>query len=179
MLYITIPKSELFDERTSSFVTIKETKLQLEHSLVSLSKWEQKYKKSFLSTGQMTVDETLYYIQCMTITQNVDPIVYKAISNDIIHQVDEYIGDPMTATTFQKKDPRPSREIITSEIIYYWMFELKIPKECEKWHLNRLLTMIRVSSEKNGPKRKMTKTEIYERNRALNESRKAALHTKG
>ncbi len=179
MLYITIPKSEFYDERTSSFISIKEQKLQLEHSLVSLSKWEQKTQKPFLSTGQMTFGETIEYIKCMTITQNVDPMVYLGITNDIIKQVDEYIGQKMTATTFSFNSKGGGREIITSEIIYYWMFELKIPKECEKWHLNRLLTMIRVSSEKNAPKKKMTKGEIMARNKALNDARKAQLKTRG
>lgn len=179
MLYITIPKSELYDEETSSFIQIKEQKLQLEHSLVSLSKWEQKTEKPFLSTGQMTFDETIEYIKCMTITQNVDPIVYLGITNDIIRQVDEYIGQKMTATTFSSISKGGSRQIITSEIIYYWMFELNIPKECEKWHLNRLLTMIRVSSEKNSPHKKMTKGEIMARNKQLNDARKRQLNTKG
>ena len=179
MLYITIPKSEFYDERTSSFIQIKEQKLQLEHSLVSLSKWEQKTEKPFLSTGQMTFSETIEYIKCMTITQNVDPNVYLGITNDIIRQVDEYIGQKMTATTFSFNSNSGKRDVVTSEIIYYWMFELKIPKECEKWHLNRLLTMIRVSSEKNGPKKKMSKGEIFARNRALNEARKRQLQTRG
>ena len=179
MLYITIPKSEFYDERTSSFIQIKEQKLQLEHSLVSLSKWEQKTGKPFLATGQMTFEDTIEYIKCMTITQNVDPNVYYGITNDIIKQVDQYIGEKMTATTFSYTPKGGSRQIVTSEVIYYWMFELKIPKECEKWHLNRLLTMIRVSSEKNAPKKKMTRGEIMARNKQLNEARKAQLHTKG
>ena len=180
MLYITIPKSEFYDEETSTFIPIKETKLQLEHSLVSLSKWEQKTNRSFLATGQMTYQETIEYIKCMTITQNVDPIVYLGITNEIIKQVDEYIGQKMTATTFSRITQHHGREIITAEIIYYWMFELKIPKECEKWHLNRLLTMIRVSSEKNTPnKKKMSKSEIMARNRALNEARRRELNSKG
>lgn len=180
MLYITIPKTELFDQETNSFIQIKEQKLQLEHSLVSLSKWEQKTEKPFLLTGKMTVEETIEYIKCMTITQNVDPIVYLGITNEIVQQVDEYIGRKMTATTFSTIPKNTSGQIVTSEIIYYWMFELKIPKECEKWHLNRLLTMIRVSSEKNSPKKnKMTKGEIMARNKELNEARKKALGTKG
>ena len=179
MLYITIPKSEFFDEKTSSFISVKEQKLQLEHSLVSLSKWEQKTGKPFLSTGKMTLFETIEYIKCMTITQNVDPHVYLCLTNEIIKQVDDYIGEKMTATTFSSIQTGGRREIITSEIIYYWMFELKIPKECEKWHLNRLLTMIRVSSEKNAPKKKMTHSQIMARNKELNEARKRQLNTKG
>ena len=179
MLYITIPKTELYDEKTNTFISINETKLQLEHSLVSLSKWEQKTEKPFLLTGQMTYEETIDYIRCMTITQNVNPVVYLGITNEIIRQVDEYIGEKMTATTFSRTNNRGRREVITSEIIYYWMFELKIPKECEKWHLNRLLTMIRVSSEKNAPKKKMSKSEIFAQNRALNEARRRQMNTKG
>jgi hypothetical protein len=179
MLRITIPSIELFDEKNNEFLEIKQTDLQLEHSLVSLSKWESKWKKPFLSKETRTIEETIDYIRCMTITQNVDPLVYRAITPDIIDQINRYISDPMTATTI-REDKRPfNRDIITAEIIYYWMITLNIPFECQKWHLNRLLTLINVCSIKNSPQKKMSKREIMSRNASLNAARKRALSTRG
>jgi len=180
MLQITIPPGEFFDERTQTFVNSKEQTLQLEHSLVSLSKWESKWNKSFLSTPQKTFEESVDYIRCMTITQNVDPLVYSSITPDIIKKVTEYIDLPMTATTFRNDNNRGhSSEIITSEIIYQWMISYGIPFECQKWHLNRLLTLIRVCSIKSQPPKRMGKSELANRNRALNAARRSRLHTKG
>lgn len=180
MLQIVIPPGELFDERTQSFINSKEQVLQLEHSLVSLSKWESKWKKPFLSTTEKSFEESIDYIRCMTITQNVDPIVYLNINNDIIKQVTEYIDRPMTATTFKNDNNRGhSYEIITAEIIYYWMISYGIPFECQRWHLNRLLTLIRVCSIKSQPPKKMGRSELANRNRSVNAARRSRLHTKG
>ena len=165
MLQITIPPAEFYDENSETFLNTKEQTLQLEHSLVSLSKWESKWNKSFLATTQKTYEESIDYIRCMTITQNVDPNVYFGIDSDIIQKVTEYIDLPMTATTFRDDLHRgSSREIITSEIIYQWMISLNIPFECQKWHLNRLLTLIRVCSLKQQQPKKMGKNELYSRN---------------
>lgn len=180
MLKITIPAAELYDESKEEFVRTKEQVLQLEHSLVSLSKWESRWCKPFLTKGVKTTQESIDYIRCMTITQNVDPDVYTYITQDVVEQVGNYIEAPMTATTFSKTDRTvTNKEIITAEIIYYWMISLQIPFECEKWHLNRLLTLINVCSIKNAPPKKMGKKDLYARNAALNAARKQALNTTG
>lgn len=179
MLTIIVPEREYYDEEKGEFARSKEATLQLEHSLVSLSKWEAKWNKPFLSSDNKTEEEILDYIRCMTITQNVNKNIYYRLSRDNITKINEYINLPMTATTFSEKDNARNRDIITAEIIYYWMISLNIPLECQKWHLNRLLTLIKVCSIKNSPPKKMTKREIMSRNRALNASRKRALGSRG
>lgn len=179
MLQITIPATELWNEKTNEFVKTKEQVLQLEHSLVSLSKWESKWCKPFMSKKDITREETIDYIRCMTTTQNVDYDVYNYVTNENIQEVSKYIEAPMTATTFSKTNNTINREIITAEIIYYWMVTLNIPFECQKWHLNRLLTLINVCNIKNQPKKKTSKADILARNRALNAARKANLNTPG
>lgn len=180
MLQITIPAVELWDERKQEFVTTKEQTLQLEHSLVSISKWESKWCKPFLSKQEKTFEETLDYIKCMTITQNVDPEVYNYLTNKNIEEINNYINAPMTATYFSDdKIAKTSREQITAELIYYWMIALNIPFECQKWHLNRLLTLIKVCNIKNQPPKKRNRKEIMSRNTALNAARKKQLNTKG
>lgn len=180
MLSITVPESEQWDAVNNEFISIKETTLQLEHSLISISKWEAKWQKPFLSNETKSVDQIMDYIQCMTVNTNVDPMVYKCITNENLEEVNKYIGSPMTATWFHE-DPnaKKSREIITSELIYYWMIALNIPFECQKWHLNRLLTLIRVCNIKNQPPKKQSRNEILSRNAALNEARRKQLNTKG
>lgn len=180
MLQITIPAAELWDERKNEFVQIKGQTLQLEHSLVSISKWESKWHKSFLSKTEKTFEETIDYIKCMTLTQNVNPDIYNYLTLDNINAVNAYMNDSMTATTFAE-DPhgKKNREIITSELIYYWMIALNIPMECQKWHLSRLLTLIQVCSIKNAPPKKRSKKEIMSRNAALNAARKKQFNTKG
>ena len=178
MLTITIPEQELFNELTNEFVSTKARTIQLEHSLVSISKWESKWNKPFLSKDEKTIEQTLDYIQCMTITQNIDPMVYRFLTDDNIRDINDYIDAPMTATTFPDKGSI-SREIITSEVIYYWMISLNIPMECQKWHLNRLLTLIRVCNVKNAPAKKMSRKEIMNRNAALNAARRKKLNSKG
>ena len=180
MLIITIPAVEMFNEETQEFFQLKEQTLQLEHSLVSLSKWESKWCKPFLVKEPKTLEETLDYIRCMTITQNIDSSVYNRLSQDNIKDINNYIDAPMTATTFygHNQDGR-SKETITSELIYYWMISFNIPMECQKWHLNRLLTLIRVCNVKNNPPKKMNKREIMNRNAALNAARRKQLNTTG
>ena len=179
MLKIRVPSIELWDEKKQEFVYTKEQKLQLEHSLISLSKWESKWKKPFLSTTTMTDEETIEYIRCMTTNPNVDPEVYNRLSNENIEAVQAYISDPMTATTFSKEEGgKSNKEIITSEIIYYWMIYYQIPIDREKWHLNRLLTLIQVCDRKNNP-RKKTRREIMKRNSEINAARKRKLGTRG
>lgn len=180
MLKITIPGQEFWDEEKEVFVNTKGATLQLEHSLVSLSKWESKWHKPFLGNGDKTVEETVDYIRCMTLTQNVNPSVYDFITNEIIGQVSYYIDDSMTATWFSKEDKGSlNREVITAEIIYYWMIALNIPFECQKWHLNRLLTLIRVCNVKNAPPEKLSQKEIAKRHAAINAARRKAHKSKG
>jgi len=181
MLTIVVPESELFDEFTSEISYTPEVTLTLEHSLVSLSKWESKWEKPFLSDGSKSVEETLDYIRCMTLTEGISPEVYTHLSNDNVAQVSKYIEAKMSATWFTETRPTSSakKEVITAEVIYYWMIALTIPFECETWHLNRLLTLVRVCNLKNAPAKKMSRSELASRNRALNEQRLAQFNTNG
>lgn len=180
MLRITIPAVEQWDEAKQEFIYTKEQTLSLEHSLVSLSKWESKWCKAFLTKQEKTFEETLDYIKCMTLTQNVDPEVYNYLTNGNVNEINEYIEAPMTATYFSdEKTSKTSREQITAELIYYWMIALNIPFECQKWHLNRLLTLIKVCNIKNQPPKKRSKKDIMSRNAALNAARRKQLNTKG
>ena len=179
MLQITIPASESWDESKQEFINTKEQTLQLEHSLVSLSKWESKWCKSFFSKKEKTHEETLDYIKCMTLTQNVNPAVYANITNENVKQINDYIEAPMTATYFNEEKGKVNNEVVTAELIYYWMIALNIPFECQKWHLNRLLTLIRVCNVKNQPPKKMSKSSIMSRNAALNAARRQKLNSKG
>lgn len=180
MLRITVPASnELWDEKNQMFVTAKEQTLQLEHSLVSLSKWESKWCKAFFNSDK-TPEELVDYIKCMTLTQNVPPEVYERLTAENIREINDYIEAPMTATYFsQEQRVGHSREVITAELIYYWMIALNIPFECQKWHINRLLTLIRVCNIKNQPAKKMSRRDILSRNAQLNAARRAKLNTKG
>jgi hypothetical protein len=180
MLRITIPAVEQWDEAKQEFIYTKEQTLSLEHSLVSISKWESKWCKPFLTKQEKTFEETLDYIKCMTLTQNVDPEVYNYLTNENIKEINEYIGAPMTATYFSdEKTSKTSREQVTAELIYYWMIAFNIPFECQKWHLNRLLTLIKVCNIKNQPPKKRSKKDIMSRNAALNAARRKRLNTKG
>lgn len=180
MLQITTPDVELWDETTETFSSIKGTTLQLEHSLISLSKWESKWCKPFIATKKMTDEETTDYIRCMTITKNVDPQVYNHLSEENIKQIEEYIKSPQTATTItEEKGGKASREIVTNEVIYYWMTALNIPPEYEKWHLNRLITLIRVANVKNSKPKKKSMKEVMTDNTRLNQARRKMFNSKG
>ena len=180
MLNITIPGQEIWDEVKEEYIYIKEQSIVLEHSLVSLSKWESKWCKPFLTKDMKTTEETIDYIRCMTLTQNINPEIYKYLTNGNIDNVNKYIEAPMTATWFHdEKNAKPSSEQITAELIYYWMISFNIPMECQKWHLNRLLTLVKVCNVKNQPPKKMSKKEIMRRNAALNAQRKKKLNTNG
>ena len=180
MLVLDIPGQEFWDEKKEQFVSMNPTTLKLEHSLISLSRWEAKWHKPFLNEKtEKSVEETLDYIRCMTLNPNVDPEVYTRITTDMVNTITEYIHDPMTATWFSKEDDNPpSREIVTSEVVYYWMVALNIPFECQKWHLNRLLTLIRVCNAKNQPPKKHSKKEIAQRTASINAARRKAAKAK-
>ena len=179
MLNIIIPGVELFDETTNEFIYLKEQSLDLEHSLVSISKWESKWCKPFLNGNNKTPEEIIDYVRCMTLNDDVDPEIYNRLSERNFKDINNYIEAPMTATTFSNERSSGNREIITSELIYYWMVSFNIPFECQTWHLNRLLTLVRVCNIKNNPPKKMSRQEIMARNRELNNQRKNALNTHG
>lgn len=181
MLEIEIPGETIYDDEKEQFVEVSKTvKLTLEHSLISLSKWEAKYERPFIGDKNQTLEETLDYIKFMTVTRNVDGSVYNRLTRENSVVIASYIAASNTATTFSSFDEKPSsREVITSEIIYYWMVALSIPFECEKWHINRLLTLIRVINEKNKPEKKIDRQTLIARQRELNEARKKKLNTKG
>ena len=180
MLKIIIPATESWNAKDEIFVYTKETSLNLEHSLISLSKWESKWKIPFLSTKNFSIEQTLDYVRFMTLNKDVPPFIYKNLGKTNMQLINNYIEDEMTATTFNNFQGIKNREIITSEDIYYWMIVNHIPFEpCEHWHLNRLLKLIEFCSVKNSPPRKMSNSEIYAQNRRLNEQRRAQNKSKG
>lgn len=176
MLKIYIPPSEWFNQQTSEFVTVKGGLLKLEHSLLSISEWESKWKKPFLTEDKKTNEEMYDYVKCMTLNKDIDESIYQCLSQSVVNQIESYINDPHTATTFSKKNtPDNSTEFITSELIYYWMVEMGIPFECQKWHLKRLLTLIKIVSIKRDSKNnKMSQADVLRRNAATNARRRAA-----
>lgn len=184
MLTITVPASETFNEATNEFIEIKEQTLVMEHSLVSLSKWESKWCKPFLSPKpgeEITQEEFDDYMRCMVITPgNIDIDVITYMPAELKKQIADYIHSPMTATWFSETDSKgKSKDTITSELIYYWMIAANIPFECQKWHLNRLITLIRICELKNNPGKKMSKKDIFNQNKALNAARRAKFGSKG
>lgn len=185
MLQLTIPQREWFNDATQEFIIYPQRVLQLEHSLISISKWESKWKKPFLGRDdKRTYEESLDYVRCMTINTQSDPNVYKGLTRDIFEKIKAYMEDCMTATTFSNRaitngGGRARRETITSELIYYWMVNYGIPFECEKWHINRLLTLIRICEIKNRGDKRMKRGDIYARNKALNNANRAKFNSKG
>jgi len=183
MLILDIPAIEAFDENTNEFISISPTSLHMEHSLVSVSKWEEKWHKPFLSPlkeHEKTDEEMMDYIRCMTITKNVDENLFKYMPPEYLMKINEYIQDRRTATWFNKQETtNKNREITTSELIYYWMIKLNIPVEFQKWHLNRLMTLIEIFSIKDAPPKKVSKSELARQRSALNAARLAKYHTKG
>jgi len=180
---IVIPAVDLFDEDKNKFMETDERKIEIEHSLVSLSKWEQKWKLPFLGNKNITTEQTIDYIKCMCLTPDVPAEAFAAIAYapDVFKQVNDYITDSMTATWFSERGPKhTSSEALTSEVIYYWLVALTIPFETQYWHLNRLLTLIRVTNIKNDPKKKlMPLAEQQQQQRDLNAERRAKMGTKG
>lgn len=185
MLPITITE-EYWDEINEEFLTVEVMTLELEHSLVSLSKWESKWHKPFFSKEEKTPEETIDYVKCMTLNEHVDPKIYDMLTPEDVVKINAYIEDSMTATWFNEEEEKrkkagkgSSKEQITSELIYYWMIALNIPQEYQYWHLNRLITLIRVCEIKNEPPKKMSKKDIFSRNAAINAANKKRFNTKG
>lgn len=178
-----MPEIELYNSSQNLFTTlprVKEQTLTLEHSLISMSLWESRWKTPFLKSEKKTTEQTIDYIRCMTINKNVDPEVYQRLPASVVLQIQQYIDDPMTATTFSGTPERKaSNKIVTTEEIYWMMTAFNIPFECEKWHWNRLWTLIRICSIKNQPPKKMSKRDILQRNKALNEARRKAYGSSG
>lgn len=180
MLRIIIDGDESFNDDTQTFGTINDVVVELEHSLVSLSKWESKHQKPFLSTGAKTADEIFDYLKTMVVTPNLDLDVLYRCSQKNLDAIQEYIDSSQSATTFgSMPEHRGPGEVITSELIYYWVVSFNIPFECETWHLNRLFSLIRICNIKNSKSKKMPRNEIAQRNRDLNAKRKAELGTTG
>ena len=182
MLEIKVKGAEFWNDEIEEFVIVEPCTLMLEHSLISLSKWESKWKKPFLNNDAKTVEETRDYVRCMTINKNVTDSTYLALTSYDLKKINEYIGDTMTATTFHTRDGKSKGgrgEIMTAEVIYFYMISFGIPFECEKWHLNRLLTLIKVCNIKNAPKQKMSKAAAAKQQRALNAQRRAKSGSRG
>lgn len=182
MLRITIPEGDYWDERTQEFFYIEGQTILLEHSLVSLAKWESKWKKPYLSKDDKTHAETIDYVRCMTLTPNVSARVYETLSKRTLDVIMSYINDPMTATTISERGAQKQtrKKIITAEVIYYWMVALQIPFDpCENWHLNRLLTLIRVCNAENQPKKKQSKKDLFAEHARINAENRKRLGTKG
>lgn len=180
MLRLTIPEEELYDESKEEFTTLPGLELDLEHSLLSVSKWESEFEKPFLSAGERTDLEVLRYAYYMITTPEISPEVIFRLTNQDLRKINDYIEKKNTATTFyETKKPVGRQETITAELIYYWMVAFQIPIECEAWNLNRLFALIRICNLKNQPQKKMSRHEIAQRNRELNAKRRAELGTKG
>lgn len=184
MLRIEVPDQDYFDEDVNEFVDVKGQTLLLEHSLISISKWEMKWHEPFLGDKEHTPEQTTDYVRCMCICPVHDEKIFSHLPPEVIERVNAYISDPMTATWFVSKrggsHRAPSRDVITNELVYYWMIAYNIPFDpCEKWHFARLMTLIRVCQNKSETPKKMSKRELASRNAALNAQRKAKLNTKG
>lgn len=180
MLTIYVSSCEIWDPKNRVFRTPKPQAITLEHSLVSVSKWESKWKKTFLVDERKTREETIDYIRCMTLTQNVDFYLYYCINREQMAQITSYISSSQTATDFgDKKRRRRNTDIFTSERIYYQMFSLGIPMECQKWHLSRLIALLRIFAEENQPQKKRSRNEIYKEYDQIEAANIAKLKAKG
>lgn len=180
MITITIPKGQVFDNTNQIFWRVtKDTTIQLEHSLISLQKWEARWHTPFLIKKQKTVEQMIDYVRCMCLTNNVKEDVFYCIPKSEMDRIAEYIEDPMTASPRGKSGGKRKNRLVTAELIYCWMITLNIPSEYRKWHLNQLLTLIQVINEETAPKKKQNRHEILENYRKINEENKKRFHTKG
>lgn len=180
MLPIIIPATECWDDAKEEFVSTAEVCIEIEHSLASISEWEIKYKKPFLHSERSLL-ETMDYVQMMTISPIPKPdlSVYTRLTRNNLSEIEKYLNDPHTATWFRNEPKTATRNVITSEVVFYWMFSNQIPIECQYWNFNRLITLIRVFDDKNRPPKKLSNSELYNRNRAINAARRKKLNSKG
>lgn len=182
-IVITVPKCEVYDEENDIFYEINdEVSLVMEHNLIAISRWESKYHKPYLTKETKSNEEILYYLECMTLTKGIKSYIYKCIPKSELQRITEYINDPMTGTKIRESpyNKQMKEETQSSELLYYYMFKLGIPKECENWHLNRLMTLMRVYGVKEEkPDGKMSRSELIARNKAINARNRAKFHTKG
>jgi hypothetical protein len=180
VLKLFVNGDEFYDEASNTFSTVGDVVLELEHSLVSLSKWESEFQKPFLSPGDKTPQEIFSYIQAMILNENFDPTVINRLTQENLDKINAYIESKQSATTFGHMPETTGRgETITSELVYYWLVAFNIPFECQNWHLNRLFALIRICNIKNSKPKKMSRSEVVQRNRELNAQRKAQLNSTG
>lgn len=173
MLTITVPLAEGFSDEKQEFVVTDSFELELEHSLVSLSKWESRHEKPFLSKHEKTPEESIAYLKDMCLTENVPDEIWEKLSQKNLSDINAHINAKMTATWFNESNSKDqTNETITAELMYYWMVGLQIPFECQYWHLNRLITLVKVCNMKNQPEKKLSKQEAMQRHRELNEQRR-------
>lgn len=179
MIEIRVPQTEAWDETNECFIVLPEETVKMEHSLISIAKWESRWHEPFMGDSDKTDEQILDYMRCMVMGNKDPDVVYRFTMEDS-ERIGEYINDPMTATTFTDLERKALRgETVTAELIYYWMISLKIPIEFQKWHFNRLMTLIRVCLIKNQPEKKMGRSELLARNKALNDARRKRLNSKG
>lgn len=179
MLRLSLPSLETFNEEKQEFETIGGLTVELEHSLYTVAKWEAKHKTEFVQS-KMDFDFIMSYIKEMCMTEDVPDNAWLCLTKSQINEILEYINDPSTATKFNKQNnPSHSSRITTAELIYYWMFSLQIPMECEHWHFNRLMTLIELASKESMPKKKMGKREAMQQQREINAMRRSKYNTKG
>lgn len=179
MLTLNVVAREFFDDQTQTFINIPGQTICLEHSLISLYRWESIWQKPYLSKTPKSKMEALDYIRCMSVNREITLETVMSLTDEQIRQINTYIESPMTATTFARDNTPPGRQIITAEVIYWQMIDNQIPFSCEKWHLNRLFTLIRVCSIKNQKPKKMGRKELISRNTQLNQARRAQMNSKG
>lgn len=181
MLPIHVEARELWDEENQQFINTEPFDLLLEHSLFSISKWEAKYHKPYI-TSDKTAEEALDYLSMMVIGKQPDPIVFRLLTEDQIKKINKYINDPMTATVFSEEEEKEANgqqkrnKFVTSEEIYYWMTAQNIPFECQYWHLNRLITLVKICAIENKPKdkkkKRMTSSDLAARRAKMEAARK-------
>ena len=182
-LVLEIPPRELFDEAESRFFETPKTVLTLKHSLLSVADWEAKWHKPYLfqtilteEANRKTIEQERDYVRCMTLNRApVDPLVYRALTAEEMKKINDYIGDPMSATTISNMSPSSNRDIVTNELIYYWMSALQIPfRPCETWHLNHLIKLIETASAKQEKPKNMPRADAIKRRASINSARRQA-----
>lgn len=173
MFKLVVPEQTIWDEKDERFIQIPSYELKLEHSLLAISKWESKWNKPFLTDDPKSDEEFRDYIRCMSLDEEIPYEAYAYLNVNQLHEINKYIESPMTATTIHdSSNNSPKREIITAELVYYWMISLQIPFECEQWHFNKLMTLIRVCGIKNSPDKKMSNDEVMARQKRINAARR-------